>query len=48
MISPMKPENSVHPRQVPMGLLESVDIDVMDMGEMPLRMGGIKARCRWR
>jgi hypothetical protein len=29
-----------------MGLLESVDIDVMDMGESPLRMGGIKVRCR--
>ena len=30
--------------QVPMGILESVDIDVLDMGDTPLRMGGIKAR----
>ena len=25
-----------------MGLLESIDIDVLEMGETPLRMGGIK------
>ena len=31
-----------------MGLLESIDIDVLDMGETPMRMGGIKVRCRWR
>ena len=28
--------------QVPMGLLESIDIDVLEMGETPMRMGGIK------
>ena len=27
-----------------MGLLESIDIDVLEMGETPMRMGGIKAR----
>ena len=28
--------------QVPLGILESVDLEVVDMGEAPLRLGGIK------
>lgn len=32
--------------QVPMGILESVDIEKLDLGESPLRIGGLKVRYR--
>ena len=28
--------------QVPLGILESVELEVVDMGEAPIRLGGIK------
>jgi len=28
--------------QVPMGILESVDLEVIDLGEAPVRLGGMK------